>query len=191
MVALNAFVGGPAINVGVALLTVMITLVFFIFPGSALGEEIGWRGYALPRLQYRRSALSASLILGVIWTFYHLPLFFTGQAFRSPSILVPFIISTIALSVILTWVYNSTGGSLLMVVLLHAAANLPLTLLLEPLGSRAVLPFWLFVGLMVVAAIVVVIVAGPAHLSRKRRKQEEGAAQPAVATPRVVKPTPA
>jgi membrane protease YdiL (CAAX protease family) len=191
MVALNAFVGGPAINVGVALLTVMITLVFFIFPGSALGEEIGWRGYALPRLQYRRSALSASLILGVIWAFYHLPLFFTGQAFRSPSILVPFIISTIALSVILTWVYNSTGGSLLMVVLLHATANLPLTLLLEPLGSRAVLPFWLFVGLMVVAAIVVVIVAGPAHLSRKRRKQEEGAAQPAVATPRVVKPTPA
>jgi len=95
----------------------------------------------------------------VIWGFYHLPLFFTGQEFRSPSILVPFIISTIALSVILTWVYNSTGGSLLMVVLLHAGANLPLTLLLEPLGSRAVVPFWLFVGLMVVAAIVVVIVA--------------------------------
>ena len=46
-----------------------------------------------------------------------------------------------------------------MVVLLHAGANLPLTLLLEPLGSRAVVPFWLFVGLMVVAAIVVVIVA--------------------------------
>src|SRR5215216_3441162 len=191
MVAFNAFVGGPAISVGVPLLTVVITLAFFIFPGSALGEEIGWRGYALPRLQSGRSGLSASLILGVIWAFYHLPLFFTGQAFRSPSILVPFIISTIALSVILTWVYNSTGGSLLMVVLLHATANLPLTLLLEPLGSRAVLPFWLFVGLMVVAAIVVVIVAGPAHLSRKRRKQEEGAAQPAVATPRVVKPTPA
>ena len=191
MVAFNAFVGGPAISVGVPLLTVVITLAFFIFPGSALGEEIGWRGYALPRLQSGRSGLSASLILGVIWAFYHLPLFFTGQAFRSPSILVPFIISTIALSVILTWVYNSSGGSLLMVVLWHATANLPLTLLLEPLGSRAVLPFWLFVGLMVVAAIVVVIVAGPAHLSRKRRKQEEGAAQPAVATPRVVKPTPA
>jgi lysylphosphatidylglycerol synthetase-like protein (DUF2156 family) len=111
----------------------------------------------------------------------------------SPSILVPFIISTIALSVILTWVYNSTGGSLLLVVLLHATANFPLTLLLEPLGSRAVLPFWLFVGLMVVAAIVVVMVAGPKHLSRKHRKQEEqGAAQPAVAAPPgVVKPTPA
>jgi uncharacterized protein len=175
MVALNAFVGGPAISVGVSLLTVVITLAFFIFPGSALGEEIGWRGYALPRLQSGRSALSASLILGVIWAFYHLPLFFTGQAFRSPSLLVPFVVSGLALSVILTWVYNSTGGSLLLVVLLHAAANLPLTLLLEPLGSRAMVPFMFYVALMVVAAIVVVIWAGHAHLSRKHRKQEEPA----------------
>ena len=124
MIAFNAFVGDPAISVGVPLLTVVITLAFFIFPGSALGEEIGWRGYALPRLQSGRSALSASLILGVIWAFYHLPLFFTGQAFRSPSLLVPFVVSGLALSVILSWVYNSTGGSLLLVVVLHAAANL-------------------------------------------------------------------
>jgi uncharacterized protein len=184
MVALNAFVGGPAISVDVPLLTVVITLAFFIFPGSALGEEIGWRGYALPRLQSGRSALSASLILGVIWAFYHLPLFFTGQAFRSPRILVPFVISGIALSVILTWVYNGTGGSLLLVVLLHATANLPLTLFLEPLGRQAMLPFLLYVGLMVVGAIVVVVVAGPEQLSRKQRKQEEP--EVATATPRVV-----
>jgi uncharacterized protein len=181
MVALNAFVGGPAISVDVPLLTVVITLAFFIFPGSALGEEIGWRGCALPRLQSGRSALSASLILGVIWAFYHLPLFFTGQAFRSPSLLVPFVVSGLALSVILTWVYNSTGGSLLLVVLLHAAANLPLTLLLEPLGSRAMVPFMFYVALMVVAAIAVVMVAGHAHLSRKHRKQEEPA-QPEATT---------
>jgi uncharacterized protein len=188
MVVFNAFVGGPALSFSTSLLLgVVIPLAFSIFPGSALGEEIGWRGYALPRLQAGRSALSASLILGVIWAFYHLPLSFTGQAFRSPRILVPFVISTIALSVILTWVYNTTGGSLLLVVLLHATANLPLTLLLEPLGGRAMLPFSLFVGLMVVAAIVVVVVAGHAHLSRKHRKQEEHA-QPEVATaaPRVV-----
>jgi membrane protease YdiL (CAAX protease family) len=188
MVVFNAFVGGPALSFSTSLLLgVVIPLAFSIFPGSALGEEIGWRGYALPRLQAGRNALSASLILGVIWAFYHLPLSFTGQAFRSPSLFVPFAISTIALSVILTWVYNSTGGSLLLVVLLHATANLPLTLLLEPLGGRAMLPFSLFVGLMVVAAIVVVVVAGHAHLSRKHRKQEEHA-QPEVATaaPRVV-----
>jgi uncharacterized protein len=193
VVALNAFLGGPALSVDVSLLSAVILLAFMIFPGSALGEEIGWRGYALPRLQAGRSALNSSLILGVIWGFYHLPLYFTGQPFRPLSLFAPFVVSTIALSVILTWVYNSTGGSLLLVVLLHATANFPLTLLLEPLGSRAVLPFWLFVGLMVVAAIVVVMVAGPKHLSRKHRKQEEqGAAQPAVAAPPgVVKPTPA
>ena len=191
IVVFNASLGGPAISINVPLLAAVITLAFHIFPGSALGEEIGWRGYALPRMQDGRSALSASLIIGPIWALWHLPLFFTGQAFRSPSILVPFVISGIALSVILTWVYNTTGGSLLLVVLLHATANLPLTLMLDPLGSRAMLPFLLYVGLMVVGAIVVVIVAGPAHLARKHRKQETSAepAQPEAATaaPRVVR----
>jgi membrane protease YdiL (CAAX protease family) len=173
MVALNAFVGGPAISVGVPLLTAVIMLAFSIFPGSALGEEIGWRGYALPRLQAGRSALSASLILGMLWGFYHLPLFFAGQAARPPSLFVPFVVSTIALSVILSWVYNGTRGSLLLVVLTHATFNLPLTLMIQPLGSQGTLPFLLWCGLAVVVAIVVVIVAGPAHLSRKHRKQEE------------------
>jgi len=192
VVALNTLLGGPPLSVDVSLLIAVIFLAFSIFPGSALGEEIGWRGYALPRLQAGRSALSASLILGVIWGFYHLPLYFTGQAARPLSLFPPFLISVIALSVILTWVYNSTGGSLLLVVLIHATFNLPLTLLITPLGSQMTLALSLYVGLTVVAAIVVVIWAGPKHLSRKHRKQEEeGAADPGVATPGVVKPTPA
>ena len=192
VVALNALLGGPALSLGMPLLGVAVFLAFSIFPGSALGEEIGWRGYALPRLQARRSALSASLILAPVWALWHLPLWLTGEPGRTPTLYAAFVVSVVAMCVILTWVYNSTGGSLLMVVLIHATFNFPLTFLLEPLGSRATLPALLYFGLLVVAAIVVVIVAGPEHLSRKRRKQEEeGAAEPEIATPGVVKPTPA
>jgi hypothetical protein len=78
-----------------------------------------------------------------------------------------------------------------MVILLHATVNLPVTLAIEELGSRATVPVLLYWVLMAVAAIVVVIWAGPEQLSRKRNKQEEEAAETGGATPRVVKPTPA
>ena len=196
VVGLNTLLGGPALSLGMPIMGVAFFLAFSIFPGSALGEEIGWRGYALPRLQAGRSALSASLLLAPIWALWHLPLWLTGKPTSTPTFYAAFVVSAIALSVILTWVYNSTGGSLLMVVLLHATMNLPQTLAIDELGSRATVPVLLYWGLLVVAAIVVVIVAGPKHLSRKHRKQEEeaeeGAAEPGVATPPgVVKPTPA
>jgi hypothetical protein len=78
-----------------------------------------------------------------------------------------------------------------MVVLAHATFNLPITLTIDDLGTRATVPVLFYWGLMVVAAIVVVFWAGPEHLSRKRKKQqqEEGAAESEVATPGVVKPT--
>jgi membrane protease YdiL (CAAX protease family) len=189
VVGLNALMGGPALSLGMPLFGVLTYLAISIFPGSALGEEIGWRGYALPRLQSRMSALSAALILAPIWGMWHLPLFVAGwlQGDRTLALFAAFLVSAFALSVILTWVYNSTGGSLLMVVLLHATVNLPITLTPYELAEL------MYFGLMVVAAIVVVIWAGPKHLSRKHRKQEEqGAAEPGVATPPgVVKPTPA
>jgi membrane protease YdiL (CAAX protease family) len=191
-VALNALLGRPALSFGIpSLLGLVIMLAIFIFPGSALGEEIGWRGYVLPRLQTRMSALSAALLLAPIWALWHLPLWLTGAPGRTPLIYAGFVVSAFATSVLLTWVYNSTGGSLLLVVLLHATINIPITLLIDSLGSRVTVPILLYFGLTVVAAIVVVIVAGPAHLSRTHRKQEEGAAEPRVATPGVVKPTPA
>src|SRR5918994_4067826 len=191
MVGLNTLLGGPALSLGMPLVSVAIFFAFSIFPGSALGEEIGWRGYVLPRLQSRMSALSAALLLAPIWALWHLPLWLTGAPGRTPLIYVGFVVSAFALSVLLTWVYNSTGGSLLLVVLLHATVNLPITLLYDALGSRVTVPVLLYFGLMVVTAIVVIIVAGPEHLSRKRKKQEEGAEESAVATPGVVKPTPA
>src|SRR5215207_7332907 len=191
VVALNTLLGGPALSLGMPLLGVAVFLAFSIFPGSALGEEIGWRGYALPRLQAGRSALGASLILGVIWGLWHLPLWLTGAPGRTPILYAAFVVSVIALSVILTWVYNSTGGSLLMVVLLHATFNLPVTLAIDELGGRATVPVLLYFGLTVVAAIVVVLWAGPQHLSRKHRKQEEKGADAPRVTPAPPVPRPA
>jgi uncharacterized protein len=191
---LNALLGGPALSLGMPLVGAAVFLAFSIFPGSALGEEIGWRGYVLPRLQTRMSALSASLFLAPIWALWHLPLWLTGDPVKTPTFYVPFFLAVVPLSILLTSVYNSTGGSLLMVVLLHATANFPVTMAIDELGTRATVPVLLYWGLMAVAAIVVVIWAGPEHLSRKRKKQqqeEEEAAESGVATPPgAVKPTP-
>jgi uncharacterized protein len=168
---LSILFGGPAPTVDSSIIAVLVGFVFSIFPGSAVGEELGWRGFALPHLQDSRSALAAALILGPIWGSWHFPLFMIGSESR-PLILFPaFILSAIALSVLLTWIYNSTAGSLLLVVLLHATANLPITVLLGPLAIDAVQPYWIFTALLIITAAVVVGFTGPANLSRTQRKQ--------------------
>lgn len=87
------------------------------------GEEVGWRGYALPGLAARFGLAPASLVLGAIWACWHLPFFFitgvdkTGQSFPL------YFLGVVALSVTLAWLYWRTSGSLLLTMLLHAAAN--------------------------------------------------------------------
>jgi uncharacterized protein len=194
VVGLNTLMGGPALSLGMTLVGATIFFAFSVVPGSALGEEIGWRGYVLPRLQSRMSALSAALLIAPIWGLWHLPLWSTGDPVKTPTFYVAFFASVFPMSILLTWVYNSTGGSLLMVVLAHATFNLPITLTIDDLGTGGRVPSLLYFGLLAVAAIVVVFWAGPEHLSRKRKKQqqEEGAAESEVATPPgAVKPTPA
>ena len=98
------------------------------FIGPGLFEEIGWRGFALPQLQCRRSALVSSLIIGLVWAFWHFPNF---SAFTPPS-LAAFVPKIIAMSLIFTWVFNSTGGSLFAVVLLHGSINASMSLFNSP-----------------------------------------------------------
>ena len=74
---------------------------------------------------------------------------------------------------ICTWLYNNTGGSLLIIVLYHAAINLPITVLIAPLGSQMAQPFLIYVALTVVAAVIVVIVTGAENLSRTAQRQIE------------------
>ncbi|HEX6384510.1 MAG TPA: CPBP family intramembrane glutamic endopeptidase [Anaerolineae bacterium] len=84
------------------------------------GEEMGWRGFALPRLQANRSAYSASLILGLLWALWHVPAFFYRDTYVAMGLLLPLmLISVLAASVVHTWLYNGSGGSLLMVILFH------------------------------------------------------------------------
>jgi membrane protease YdiL (CAAX protease family) len=87
------------------------------------GEEIGWRGYALPRLAAYVGFARASLVLGLIWACWHLPLFFVpGIGNYGQSFLV-FVVGGIALSVAMTWLYVNTRGSVLLAMLMHSAVN--------------------------------------------------------------------
>jgi uncharacterized protein len=87
-----------------------------------LGEEMGWRGFALPHLQDKRSARTAAVLLGILWAGWHLPAFFFRDTYQAVGLLgFPFfLVSLTFASILLTWLYNSTRGSLLMVILFHA-----------------------------------------------------------------------
>jgi uncharacterized protein len=170
---ISILMGGDLPVVNQTIFGVLFLFAFHIFPGSALGEELGWRGFALPRMQARHNALKSSLIIGILWGSWHLPLWLTGTESHPIRLFVPFVVAVIASSVIYTWLYNNTGGSLLIIVLYHAANNLPLTVLFERLGSQGAQPFLIYVGLNVAAAAAVVIATGAEHLSRTAQRQIE------------------
>ena len=87
------------------------------------GEEIGWRGYALPRLAARLGLGPASLLLGAVWASWHLPLFFVPEADTYGQSFPVYLLQVTALSVAMGWLYWRTEGSLLLVMLMHAAIN--------------------------------------------------------------------
>jgi membrane protease YdiL (CAAX protease family) len=119
--ALNALFGAPVpTQAQLAQWPQMLDKFIFILLFIALGEEPGWRGFLLPRLQARHGALRASLILGAIWALWHLPLF--GNEFKADQIL-PFLISVFAGSIVLTRLFNGSGGSALLPMLMHATIN--------------------------------------------------------------------
>lgn len=96
-------------------------LVFYGF-----GEEIGWRGFALPRLQRRRSALAASMWLAVLWGLWHIPLFFFSAGLGTMPLigLIGWAASIVTGSVVCTWLFNSTRGSIAVLALFHAALDI-------------------------------------------------------------------
>jgi membrane protease YdiL (CAAX protease family) len=149
----------PLAQLGPQYAVMLPFFILFAFP-SALGEEIGWRGFALPRLQARYNALVSSLILGSVWALWHVP-HDVAQGLVGASLIVA-LLYVFAASVLFSWVYNSTEGSLLLVWLFHGSQTIT-GYLLPPLPT-----FTDEVMLWVLAAIVA-IVAGPMHLSHKPR----------------------
>lgn len=89
--------------------------------GSSMGEEIGWRGYALPRLQKTHKSLHASLVLGALWGIWHLPLWLTKDNPMQETFVVWPLLELIATSILFTWVYNNSQGSLLLALLFHSS----------------------------------------------------------------------
>ena len=96
-----------------------IAAVFIWLASYGFGEDLGWRGYLLPRLQRDRSAWSASLILWAIWATWHTPSFFYLHTASSIGMLIGFLFGVLAGSIFLTWLYNSSGGSILIVAVWH------------------------------------------------------------------------
>jgi membrane protease YdiL (CAAX protease family) len=124
-VGLNVALGASAPSM-VQFSSVSTILLMFavrlVNPGDgALGEEPGWRGVALPGLQSTLSPLVSTLILGVAVTVWHVPLLFLEEGLLQPSIIAGFLLGTIAVTFFYTWLFNHTGGSVLMTVVAHAS----------------------------------------------------------------------
>lgn len=144
-----------------------VMLVFMSLVGGGQ-EEFGWRGVALPALQQRFGGLTASVIIGVVWAVWHLPLFvFDAPGYSSQSFVL-YGVLVVGFAIIFTWLYNSTGGSILLAVVLHgginAASGLAGAFVTEPssigipvLTAYAV-PIWIVAG-------VVLLWYGPNTLS--------------------------
>lgn len=123
------------------------------------GEEIGWRGYALPRLTARLGLGRASLLLGVIWAVWHLPLFLIPGIETSGQSFPVYLSQVTALSVAMAWLYWKTGGSLLLTMVMHAAINNTKDIVpsgisaeMNPLALSGSLITWLTVTLLWIGA---------------------------------------
>lgn len=150
----------------------MLVIPWILFEVLTNGEEMGWRGYVLPRLQAKYNALVSSLIVGVIWSVWHLPKFL-GSGGNSDKSFIWFTVAHLGLAVLYTWLYNNTRGSLLMTTLFHATQNTAGMLLPVSFAAPGGLDRNVIIVLYVVAAVIVTAVAGPANLSQMEEKQTQ------------------
>src|SRR5438067_505474 len=137
--------------------TIALVLIFLIN-----SEEIAWRGFAMPRLQARHSAVAAGLFVGVFEGLFHLPYFFRASSDQAAAGLPVFMIGTLAGTVIFTWLFNNTRGSVLLVMLFHTFINMWIEVFPAPAADQPTAQ-WTFNALLVILAVVLVAVFGAAR----------------------------
>ena len=186
--ALHVVLGGqpPDLSAMVGVLpTVLVSFVYMLIQ-VGIGEEVGWRGHALPKLQAVYSALLSSVVLGVIWTLWHQPLFFNPATGYSITPFWVFLIFMLPVSILITWVFNSTAGSVSIIMILHAMLNAsgsPLWRAIPDYSTREATTtavtthlYLVQAAVLWVAAVAVLVVYGALNLSRRPRQiaQAEG-----------------
>ena len=151
----------PAISVSPWYMVVPVALSVLVTDPGAV-EEIGWRGFALPLLQSRFSALWSSVILGSIWAIWHLPSFFIPGLPHNSVAFAPFLLSQISWAILMTAIYNRTGGSIPLMFLFHWQINVP-----YHLGDMH-FNFWITALLLAALATIVTVASGPRCLGESK-----------------------
>jgi membrane protease YdiL (CAAX protease family) len=156
-----------------SLLQIALSVVpMFVLFTVINGEELAWRGYATPQLQARYSAFTSSLIMGLLWTVFHLPLFFTRTgSSQADWPFASFLVSTVALTVLYTWMLNHTRGSVLLAYLFHGAANTWTRIFSIDHADPRV--GWIVDALLVLLALIVIVYEGRENLSRTGNRIQE------------------
>ena len=168
--------------------------LFFLFAGGPFFEEIGWRGFALPRLQALYGPLVGSFVLGVLWGLWHLPLFLI-PSWDTPhgSVLevALFVVLALALTVVLTWVFNNTKGSVLLAILAHGSLNISAVAMYDLFPAPSVTEGItnVVVGFGVAAVVVVVLTRGRLGYRHYRQKEDRGST-PSPTPGRISEPNP-
>jgi membrane protease YdiL (CAAX protease family) len=148
----------------------LFVLPVFLADMLGNGEECGWRGYALPRLQNRYSALYSALVVGLIWAVWHIAVYIRSF---NPAWYPWYVVSVIAKSVLIAWAYNGSKGSLLLATMYHAMWNTAAVFMpLSGQVSAGDIGIYAYVVMAEVSvAALITVLAGPEHLSRTTTRQ--------------------
>lgn len=156
------------------LLMTVVNLPLVLLLGGPLGEEFGWRGFALPFLQDRLGWRTASLVLGLVWAVWHLPLFYIDGTAQAHIPLALFLLSVVAMSVVFAWLVHRTAGSVVAALLFHTAINFwpSVVPVLPTEGSYRAYAF--VVAMLVLLALLVLGLTPERSLRRQQARAKNG-----------------